>query len=108
MKALLRLTELKRYYEEKKPSKIIYCTENQEPDGKEGFQNIGIAFHAMTVSESPNLIILKTRDGYISFSCTCYAELETDASVLGDKVTIYCHRNIGSPNNGKYILYMQS
>ena len=65
MKKLLRLSELKRYYEEKNPSKIIYYTNNQEPDGKDGFQSIGITFRSMTVSISPDLIILKIGDGYI-------------------------------------------
>lgn len=107
MKKLLRLSELKRYYEEKSLSKIIYCTDNQELDGENGFQSIGITFRSIFVSISPNLIILKTGDGYIRFSCVYYAELETGTSILGDKVTIYCRKNFGRPTDGKYVLYLQ-
>ena len=101
MKKLLRLSELKRYYEEKNPSKIIYYTDNQEQDGEDGFQSIEITFHAMAASVSPDLIILKTGDGYIRFSCAYYAELETGTSILGDKISIYCHRNFGGTTDGK-------
>lgn len=69
MKKKLSVRELKRYCEEHKP----HC-----------------AFSIMLICENPNLICLKSSGNTLSFDRVKSIEVDTDASILGTVITIFC------------------
>ena len=90
MKKKLSVRELKRYCEEHKPHCIYFKTENQAWYGTSDPCKLDMAFSIMLICENPNLICLKSSGNTLSFDRVKSIEVDTDASILGTVITIFC------------------
>ena len=46
--------------------------------------------HVMLIFENPNLICLKSGQNTVMFNRVKFAEIDTDATVLGTLITVFC------------------
>lgn len=90
MKKIMSVRELKKYCEDSKPHKIIFCTENQSWYSTAEPCKIKMSFPIMLIFENPNLICLMSGSNTLSLDRVKYAEINTGTSVLGDVVTVFC------------------
>lgn len=91
MKKQLTVGELRAYYACKKPKELSFCSENQAWYTVSAPCKFGLSFQTMLVYENPNIVCLKSSNGStISFDRVKYAEIDTDATVLGTVLTLFC------------------
>lgn len=90
MKKKLSVRELKRYCEEHKPHCIYFKTENQAWYRTSDPCKLDMAFSIMLICENPNLICLKSSGNTLSFDRVKSIEVDTDASILGTVIAIFC------------------
>lgn len=108
MKKTLTLRELEIYYEKEKPSKIIYCSDNQErKDDELSFCHINITFHTMLVSMWPNVVFLKSDLVTMGVYGVRKVEIDTEASVLGAVLTVSSYSCAGVSSPQKYVFILQ-
>lgn len=90
MKEKLSIHELKAFCEENPPNQITYYAENQ--DTACAPCRFRLHFQTMQVYENPNLIYLCAGNGSLCFMRVKWAEIDTESSVLGTILKLYCKR----------------
>lgn len=99
MKKRISIGELKEYLEENKPTRIFFHAENQAwYNSADHFASFRTMFSEIMVYEyTPCLIGLKSETNTISFNCIKSVEIDTESSILGTIITLFCgsHRKVG-------------
>lgn len=90
MRKQVSVKELKEYCERNKPHQITYYSENQNWYRVSDPCKLRMRFPIMLVCENPNLICLKSEAGTVCFDRVRYAEIDTEATLLGTVLTIFC------------------
>lgn len=90
MKKKVSVGELKKYCEQHKPQRIQFMTENQDWYRTADPCKMEISFPIMLIYENPNLICLKDSRNTLSFDRIKSVEIDTDSSLLGVILTIFC------------------
>lgn len=90
MKKMLNIRGLKEYCECNKPHKILFQTENQPWYRAADPCKIKMSFQIMLIYENPNLICLKSGDNTICLDRVKFVEIDTDCTVLGTLITVFC------------------
>lgn len=90
MKKIINIKEFKDYYDENKPHLIIYQSENQKWYRVSDPCKIKMSFPNMLICENPNLICLKSGTNTVSFDRVKCVEIDTESTVLGTLITVFC------------------
>lgn len=90
MKKTVSVRELKEYCERNKPRSIQFYTENQSWYKTSAPCKIKITFPIMLICENPNLICLKSGSNTLSLDMVKFAEIDTESTVLGTLLTVFC------------------
>lgn len=90
MKKTVSVRELQEYIAHHKISSVLFYTENQRWYRASDPCKIRMAFPIMLIRENPNLICLKSGVHSISFDRVKSVEIDTDATVLGTVLTVFC------------------
>lgn len=90
MKKKASVREFKQYYEGNKPQRILFYTENQKWYRTSDPCKIRMSFPIMLICENPNLICLKSGTNTISLDRVKYVEIDTESTVLGTLITVFC------------------
>lgn len=90
MKKRVTVGELKSYYASKKLSTVQFSTENQKWYRVSDPCKVNLSFSIMLITENPNLICLKSGANTIYFDRVKFAEIDTESTVLGTIITLFC------------------
>lgn len=90
MKKTVTVRELKEYYEKHQANKITFCTKNQEWYYVCDPCSFTLTFPVMVIFENPNAIYLKSEHGTMYIGMVRRARIDTESSVLGTVLTIFC------------------
>lgn len=90
MKKIVTLRGLQDYLASNHVNTVLFYTENQRWYRASDPCKIRMAFPIMLICENPNLICLKSGQHSISFDRVKSVEIDTDATVLGTVLTIFC------------------
>lgn len=90
MKKRVSVRELMDYYARNKPKEISFATENQPWYKVSDPCKVRCTFPVMMICENPNLVCLKSGRNTICFDRVELAEVDTDATVLGTVVKLFC------------------
>ena len=97
MKKQVSVRELKDFCERNSPNQITYYTENQTCDTAGGLCKLRLHFQVVLIYENPNQVYLKSGMNSVCFNGVRFAEIDTESTVLGTILTLYC----GSPRSSK-------
>lgn len=101
MKQVINIGELKEYCENHRPHRIILYTENQPWYSVANPCKVRMEFSDINIAVSPNLVCLKSQNGTIQFDRVELAEIDTERTVLGTLLTLFCGDK--TPNGYDYI-----
>ena len=90
MKKRVTIGELKQYCAANKPANIQFSTENQAWYRVSDPCKVNLSFPIMLIYENPNLICLKSGTNTLSFDRVRFVEIDTDTTVLGTILTLFC------------------
>lgn len=90
MKKQVSVKELKEYYEMKKPRQVTYYSENQDWYCVSDPCKLRMHFPIMLICENPSLICLKSGASTICFDRVLFVEIDTETTILGTILTVYC------------------
>lgn len=90
MKKIVSVRELIEYCEYNKPQCIQFYTENQKWYKASDPCKIKMTFPTMLICENPNLICLKAEANILSFDRVKFIEIDTESTVLGTLITVFC------------------
>ena len=90
MKKTVSVKELQEYVACHKISYVLFYTENQRWYRASDPCKVRMAFPIMLIRENPNLICLKSGTSTICFDRVCSVEIDTETTVLGTILTVYC------------------
>lgn len=90
MKKTVSVRELQGYFDRHKINSVSFYTENQQWYRTSDPCKIRMAFPIMVICENPNLICLKSGANTISFDRVKSVEIDTEATVLGTVLTLFC------------------
>lgn len=98
MKKQVSVRELKDFCERSSPSQITYYTENQtQSNAASDLCKLRLHFHVVLIYENPNQVCLKSGASNVCFNEVRFAEIDTESTVLGTILTLYC----GNPRASK-------
>ena len=104
MRRIMRVGDLKRYYEGRSPRRILFCTENQAW-GKVGNPlKASLAFSSMVVACNPNVICLKNGESTLWFERVKSVIVDAERSPLGTVLDIICSDSASKENDIHYTL----
>lgn len=107
MKKKLSVRELRDYYARNKPKEISFVTENQPWYRVSDPCKVKCTFPVMMICENPNFVCLKSGGSTICFDRVQFAEVDTDATVLGTVLRLFCGNQHGASDaEVSYILVM--
>lgn len=105
MKKRVTIREMKDYFSENKPREISFVSENQPWYKVSDPCKIRCTFPTILISENPNLVCLKSGCDTICFDRVKYAEVDTEFTVLGTILRLFCGDAAGESGSGaSYIL----
>lgn len=90
MKKRITVGELKAYCSAKKPVSVSFSTENQSWYRVSDPCKVNMSFSIMLIYENPNLVCLKSGLNTMYFDRVKFAEIDTDTTVLGTVITLFC------------------
>lgn len=90
MKKVVSIRELQEYFTVNHVHSVLFYTENQRWYRASDPCKIRMAFPIMLIRENPNLICLKSGVHTISFDQVKSVEIDTEATVLGTVLTLFC------------------
>ncbi len=90
MRKRVSVKELKEYCERNKPKQVAYYSENQDGYRVSDPCKLRMHFQIMLICENPSLICLKSGTSTICFDRVCSVEIDTETTVLGTILTVYC------------------
>ena len=107
MKKQVSVRELKDFCERSSPNQITYYTENQTHSNAIGdLCKLRLCFHVVLIYENPNQVCLKSGVGDICFNEVRFAEIDTESTVLGTILTLYCGNPRASKSTAAYTLIL--
>lgn len=106
MKKQVSVRELKDFCERNSPNQITYYTENQTCDTAGGLCKLRLHFQVVLIYENPNLVCLKSGASSICFNGVRFAEIDTESTVLGTILTLYCGNSKASKDAEAYTLIL--
>lgn len=104
MKKRITVGELKAYCAANKPSNVRFSTENQSWYRISDPCKVNMSFSIMLIYENPNLICLKSGTNTMCFDRVKYAEIDTETTVLGTLITLFCGDFASSDHEITYCL----
>lgn len=105
MKKKVTVRELMDYYSRNKPNEISFSSENQPWYRVSDPCKVQCTFQVMVIYENPNLVCLKSGNNTICFDRIKFAEVDTEASILGTVLRLFCESPVGAAEADKsYIL----
>lgn len=104
MKKIINLRELKEYYEQNKPDRIVFQTQNQEWYDISDPCKIEMVFPTMLIFDNPNIICLKCGQNTITFDRIDHVEIDADYTVLGTTINIFCGNSGSNKPDAVYTL----
>lgn len=90
MRKQVSVKELKEYCERNRPSQVTFYSENQDKYRISDPCKLRMHFPIMLIYENPNLICLKSGTSTICFDRVRFVEIDTETTVLGTILTLYC------------------
>lgn len=90
MKKVVSVRELQEYLANNRISSVLFYTENQRWYRASDPCKIRMTFPIMLIRENPNLICLKSGSHTISFDRVKSVEIDTETTVLGAVLTLFC------------------
>lgn len=82
--------ELKRYCSQNEPHRVSFVTENQPDYTVSDPCKVQYTFPTMLVYENPSIVCLKSGDNTVCFDRVKFAEVDTESSVLGTIIQLFC------------------
>lgn len=104
MKRVMNVGELKRYYENRSPNRILFCTENQGWDKVENPMKASLVFTSMLMACNPNVICLKNGESALYFERVKHIHIDDERSAIGTVLNIVCGDTVGKENDMHYTL----
>lgn len=93
MKMRMSLSELKEYCSNCGFTAITFWAENQSWYCAVDPCKVRVSFPMIQVHENPDGVYLRSGENCIGFEQVRYAEVDTDRSVLGTVITLYCNKS---------------
>lgn len=90
MKKMVSFRELKEFCEQNKPHLVSFCSVNQNWHSTADTCQLELSFPVMSLYENPNFIYLKSGENALSLSRIKFAKIDTETSVLGTLITVFC------------------
>lgn len=90
MKKTVNLQGLQEYVAHNRVGCVRFYTENQQWYRASDPCKIRMAFPIMLICENPNLVCLKSGQNTISFDRVKFVEIDTETTVLGTILTLFC------------------
>lgn len=107
MKKQVSVRDLKDYCERNTPNQITYYTENQAcRNADKALCKLRLHFQVVLIYENPNLVCLKSGASSICFNGVRFAEIDTESTVLGTILTLYCGNSKASKDAEAYTLIL--
>lgn len=95
MKRRLSISELREYCAKQNFNTILYWAENQDWYCAASPCKVRVSFPNMVVCENPDGVCLRSGGNTVSFERLRYADVDTERSVLGTVLTLFCDDGIG-------------
>lgn len=106
MKKRVSVRELKAYCERNSPNQVTYCSENQADCKSSGLCKLRLHFQVVLICENPNQVCLKSGANSMCFNEVRFADIDTESTVLGTILTLYCGNAKASKPSEAYTLIM--
>lgn len=107
MKKQVSVRDLRDYCERNTPNQITYYTENQTcRNADKALCKLRLHFQVVLIYENPNLVCLKSGASSICFNGVRFAEIDTESTVLGTILTLYCGNSKASKDAEAYTLIL--
>ncbi len=90
MKKIVSIRGLQEYLAANRVSSVLFYTENQSWYRASDPCKIRMSFPIMLICENPNLICLKSGQNTLSFDRIKSVEIDTETTVLGTILTLFC------------------
>lgn len=104
MRKIMSIGELKRYYENRRPGRILFCTANQTWNKVDDPMKAVLAFTSMAMACNPNVICLKNGDNTLWFERVKNIIVDPDRSPLGTVLDIVCGDSASKENDVHYTI----
>lgn len=104
MRKIMSIGELRRYYENRIPKQILYCTDNQTWCKADNPMKAVLTFTSMAMASNPNVICLKSGENTLWFERVKNVIVDPDRSPLGTILDIVCGDSAGKENDIHYTL----
>lgn len=102
MREIMSIGEFKRYYENRRPKQILFCTANQVWNKVDDPMKAVLSFTTMLMACNPNVICLKSGDNSIWFERVKNITVDSDRTPLGTVLDIVCGDSVGKENDVHY------
>lgn len=107
MKKQVSVRELKDFCERNPPNQVTYYTENQTYyNASNDLCKLRLHFQVVLIYENPNLVCLKSGASSVCFNGVRFAEIDTESTVLGTILTLYCGNSKASKGAETYTLIL--
>lgn len=106
MKKQITVKELKEYCKRNSPNQVTYYSENQDDSKSSALCRLRLHFQAMSIYENPNQVQLKSGMSSVCFNGVRFAEIDTELTVLGTVLTLYCGNSRASKPTAAYTLIL--
>ncbi len=90
MKKIVNLRGLQHYLATNRINCVLFHTENQRWYRASDPCKVRMSFPIMLIRENPNLICLKSGQNTMSFDRIKSVEIDTEATILGTILTLFC------------------
>lgn len=90
MKKIVNIRGLREYIAHNQVNSVQFYTENQQWYRTSDPCKIRMVFKVMLIYENPNLICLKSGQNTVSFDSVKSVEIDTETTVLGTILTLFC------------------
>ena len=91
MKKRISVSELVEYLRQNQPTSVIFHAENQAWYSRPEYTlNFRTVFPSILAFDNPSLVCLKSGNNQVSFTKIKYAEIDTDATIFGTLITLFC------------------
>ena len=106
MKKQISIRELKEYCERSSPHQVTYYSDNQDWCKEGDLCKFRLHFQIVLIYENPNQVFLKSGTSSICFNNVRFAQIDTESTVLGTILTLYCGNFRASKPTATYTLIL--
>ena len=103
---MVSVRELKAYCERNSPNQVTYYSENQTGCKNAALCQLRLHFQSVLIYENPNQVCLKSGVSSICFNEVRFAEIDTESTLLGTILTLYCGNSKASRRHEAHRLIM--